>query len=123
MSVRHALVVCSLLAALITTAVLAAATYDLGEFQGGAAPRKPGCFGKRVTHTGTGAPDLIVGTVGQDVATGRNGNDSILLLSGRDRICGGRGDDRLTGGDGFDRVDGGPGTDHCEAEVERRCEG
>lgn len=89
----------------------------------GAANIREGCFRKHSTHSGTGAPDVIVGTVGQDVIKGRNGNDSLFGLSGRDRLCGGRGDDDLTGGDGFDRLNGGPGFDRCNGEVERKCEG
>jgi Ca2+-binding RTX toxin-like protein len=95
------------------------------------------CQDKKVTITGTGAADDLVGTDGKDVIDGLGGNDKINGKGGNDIVCGGGGsdqikgkggkdkvsgdggDDKLKGGDGKDTCNGGKGDDSgksCETE-------
>ncbi|MEQ8255888.1 MAG: cadherin-like domain-containing protein [Roseovarius confluentis] len=60
---------------------------------------------------GTGADDLIVGTLGRDVISGLGADDNLIGLSGHDTIDGGSGDDQIAGGDGNDFLYGGDGND------------
>jgi Ca2+-binding RTX toxin-like protein len=88
---------------LAIAALLAAASAAVSH----AAPRKPTCFGKPVTITGTSGRDVLRGTDGPDVIAGRAGHDLIIGGGGIDRICGGAGNDKLDGGPGSDHLDGG----------------
>lgn len=92
-----------------------------------------GCYGKRPTHSGTLADDVIFGTEGPDVIVGLAGNDTIFGLGGDDLICGLAGDDVIFGDSGGiasrsasasdvadpsgnDKLDGGKGNDFLFGE-------
>lgn len=76
---------------------------------GGAVEQR--CGGRPVNLTGTGGPDLLVGTPRRDVVDAGAGDDSFSGLAGSDLVCGGPGDDVLGGAAGSDRIYGGSGKD------------
>jgi len=65
----------------------------------------------RVTVTGSGTGDPILGTEGDDTLAGGSGDDFLFGGGGNDTLIGNDGDDTLDGGTGADRMEGGNGND------------
>jgi hypothetical protein len=60
----------------------------------------------RLSASGNGGNDRIIGNTMNDYISGGSGNDSLSGWSGNDTLLGGSGDDSLSGGSGNDRLDG-----------------
>jgi Ca2+-binding RTX toxin-like protein len=71
----------------------------------------PTCRGLTATLVGTGANDIIAGTIGRDVIVALGGADTVSGGGGGDVICGGDGPDILKGQGGSDWIDGGASSD------------
>ena len=69
------------------------------------------CQDKKVTISGTGGADKLVGTKGKDVIAGKGGKDTIKGKGGKDIVCGGGGADTIKGGGGKDKLNGEGGND------------
>ncbi|MGH2662900.1 MAG: choice-of-anchor Q domain-containing protein [Actinomycetota bacterium] len=92
---------------------------DIGGFELQQQPPPPGvapkCLGKKVTITGSDAPDTILGTKKADVISSLGGDDVIVGLGAGDRICAGDGNDRVKGRSGDDQVLGQAGNDRVRS--------
>lgn len=98
---RSALLVLSMLAALVAVAQPAAAQDAVAEVS---------CAGQVATIVGT-TPGTINGTAGDDVIVGTSGADTINAGAGNDVVCGLGGADVIIGGPGRDIIRGDNGPD------------
>ena len=74
-------------------------------------------FSDTVTHQGTAANNLLIGTGGADIMVGGRGNDTLVGNGGNDALIGGAGNDVLAIDDfSFQRIDGGNGKDRLRLD-------
>jgi hypothetical protein len=97
---------------LIVGAPLAAGTGALGSTAGDSYVIFGSDLTGTVTHAGTDASDVLVGTLDADVMVAGQGDDTVIGGGGADVLKGGAGNDLLSIGDtNFARIDGGAGDD------------
>jgi len=76
---------------------------------------QPGPSGVTITHAGSMAGFVIIGSEGDDTLIGGDGPDTICGRGGNDHIWGNGGDDVILGNSGSDYINGGNGLDTIHA--------